>query len=121
MEKSDYKKEFSMRFVQYSLRIIKFCDKARKNSNIKSIADQLIRSGTSIGANVVEAKAASSKKEYVNYYRIALKSAHETQYWLLLIKESDIDLKSQAIILLAESIELGKILSSAIITMKKSQ
>ena len=47
-----------------------------------SIFDQLIRSATSVGANLVEGVAGGSKKDWRNYYAIALKSANETKYWL---------------------------------------
>lgn len=121
MHQPDFKKEFSVRLVKFSLGLIKFCSKIREIKEIRVIADQLLRSGTSIGANVTEAKAASSKKDYINFYHIALKSAHETQYWLVLIKESKNDLLQESQRLLDECVEISRILSSAIITMKKNK
>ena len=50
-----------------------------------SLISQLLRSATSIGANLVEARAAHSKKDFIKFYEIALKSSNETKYWLCLI------------------------------------
>ena len=83
-----FKIEFTKRLIRFSLKIIKFCEKIRSDRNLWSIADQLLRSATSIGANVIEAKASSSKLDYLRFFQIALKSANETKYWLILVKES---------------------------------
>jgi four helix bundle protein len=53
-----------------------------------SIFDQLLRSATSIGANVVEGGSGSTKKDFINFFCIALKSANETKYWLCLIRDT---------------------------------
>ncbi|MCD6233240.1 four helix bundle protein [bacterium] len=90
----------------------------RKERILWSIIDQLIRSATSIGANVVEAKSSSSKKDYIHYFEIALKSANETKYWLIIIKETMPSSKEEIERLLNEIIELANILASGILTMK---
>ena len=80
-----------------------------------SIFDQLIRSATSIGANVVEGSAGSSKKDWLKFLIIALKSANETKYWLCLIRDTlDCD-KNKLQELLTEADELSKIIASIII------
>jgi len=53
-----------------------------------TVTDQLIRSATSIGANIIEGKSASSKKDFIRYYEIAFKSANETKYWLGLLRDA---------------------------------
>src|SRR5689334_11006794 len=53
-----------------------------------SIFDQLLRSATSIGANLVEGRAGSSKNDFLKFYIIALKSANETKYWICLIRDT---------------------------------
>lgn len=68
-----------------------------KNDKVYELASQLFRSGTSIGANVEEAQAGQSKKDFVAKMSIAAKEARETRYWLRLIEEtniSQIDVKS---------------------------
>ena len=54
------------------------------------MSKQLLRNGTSIGANIREAQFGSSKKDFLHKMRIALKEANETEYWLALLKESNI-------------------------------
>ena len=82
------------------------------------IADQLLRSGMSIGANLIEATASSSKLEFKKFHEIALKSANETKYWLHLLKDSG--KADTAIIekLLKEVTELTNMIASGILKMK---
>ena len=112
------KEEFIKRLIQFSIQILRFVEKMRKERTLWSIIDQLIRSATSIGANVVEAKSSSSKKDYIHYFEIALKSANETKYWLIIVKEVMPSLKEESSRLLKEVAELANILASGILTMK---
>lgn len=83
-----------------------------------SIFDQLLRSATSIGANLVEGRAGASKKDFLKYYTIALKSANETKYWLCLIRDTlNID-KNKIRELLVEADEISKIVAKIIISTK---
>ncbi len=66
----------------FSKEIIFFVKDCKYDRIYSSLFDQLVRSGTSIGANVVEGKAGTSKKDWKNFFAIALKSANETKYWL---------------------------------------
>ncbi len=113
-----FKIEFNKRLIRFSLRIISFCQEIRKERNLWPIADQLIRSATSIGANVIEAKACSSKNDYLRFFQIALRSANETKYWLILIKESMPNSKEQTNLLLKEADEISKIIGAGVLTMK---
>ncbi len=70
--------------------IIDFIRSTKYDRIYFSLFDQLIRSSSSIGANLVEGTAGVSNKDYINYNGIALKSANETKYWLCLVKESDL-------------------------------
>ncbi len=87
-----------------------------------SIFDQLLRSATSIGANVVEGKSGSSKKDFRNFYTIALKSANETKYWICLIRDTEIVQieKNKLNELLKEADEISKIIASIIINLSKT-
>ena len=118
MEKNNFKSEFNKRLIKFSLQVIKFCEQIRKDRNLWPIADQLLRSATSIGANVIEAKASISKLDYLRFFQIALKSANETNYWLILISESNINLKEKANYLIREVEEIAKIIGAGILTMK---
>jgi len=117
-ESLKFKIEFNKRLIQFSLKIINLCQEVRKDRNSWAIADQLIRSATSVGANIIEAKSSSSKLDYLKFFQIALKSANETKYWLILIRESLPTLKDQAVKLLDEADEISKIIGAGVLTMK---
>lgn len=86
-----------------------------------SIARQILRSGTSIGANVREAKASSTRKELTRFYEIALRSAHETDYWLDII-ENGFDIELKFLEPLKTKInQIIKVLSSVIVKLKQPQ
>lgn len=74
--------------IEFSLMIIKYAQELENNKKYL-IARQVLRSGTSIGANVMEAQSAESKLDFIHKLKIADKEAHETWYWLYLCKESD--------------------------------
>ncbi|MFA7419880.1 MAG: four helix bundle protein [Melioribacteraceae bacterium] len=115
MEKSNKIKERSFNFA---LSIIALY----RELNIKSefvLSKQLLRSGTSIGANVHEASAASSKRDFLNKMSIASKEARETEYWLKLLSESNL-FKIDFKLYLLEIVELNKILTSIVKTTKES-
>jgi four helix bundle protein len=117
-DKEEFKKNFVKRLIGFSVEILGFAQEIRKQPILWPIADQLVRSATSIGANVVEAKASSSKKEYINYFQIALKSANETKYWLIVLQESSSQLKERAMRIYQESDEISRIIGSSVLTLK---
>src|SRR3989338_5404776 len=90
MQKYDAQGKGSLqgRCYQFSLNVIALIDKLPNKRSAWVIGDQLIRSATSIGANIVEARASSSRLEFKKVYEISLKSANETIYWLSLLKEA---------------------------------
>lgn len=83
------------------------------------LSKQLLRSGTSIGANIEEASAAISKKEFIAKMSISAKEARETLYWLKLIEKSQI-VKIDVSELLVKSEELIRILTSIVKTSQRS-
>ena len=103
------------RTFQFALRIVNLCQGLSKNPGVgQTISKQLLRSGTSIGANVEEGQAAQSRADFVSKYSIARKEARETHYWLRLLAESQIVSPTQLDGLLTESNELIAILTSII-------
>jgi four helix bundle protein len=74
------KNDLKRRAYQYSIAIIEFLDTLPKDTSSQVIGQQLLRSATSIGANVVEAKGASSRKDFANFFSYSLKSANESLY-----------------------------------------
>lgn len=106
------------RTYNYSLDLIKFINQLPNKHTYWTISDQLLRSGTSIGANIIEAKASSSKRDFLKFYQIALKSANETKYWLYLLKDSGLTKTDQTTKLLSELDEICKMLASSVLTLK---
>lgn len=106
------------RTFNFGVKIIELASNLPKSSSGLTISSQIVRSGTSIGANVEEAQNAGSRKEFIRGMTIALKEARETYYWLRLINEANLlDLNKSDI--LGESIEIIKILTSSIKNAKK--
>ena len=81
-EKIEERMDLRKRCFKFSLEIIKITDHLPQKRSAWVITDQLIRSACSIGANLVEAKGSSSRKEFKSFFEISLKSANETTYWL---------------------------------------
>jgi four helix bundle protein len=112
------KTNIKYRAYQFSLKIIEFASKFPNKRVYWIISDQVIRSATSIGANIVEAKSSSSKREFIKFYEIALKSANETKYWLCLLRDSELIEKEKVEKVLNEAIQLANMLGSSLLTMK---
>jgi four helix bundle protein len=103
----------------FSKDVIFFVKECKYDRIFSSLVDQLVRSATSIGANVVEGKAGSSKRDWKNFYAVALKSANETKYWLCLIRDTiDNVSKEKLNQLIKEADEISKIIASIIINAK---
>ncbi|MFL9481261.1 four helix bundle protein [Chitinophagaceae bacterium LWZ2-11] len=102
----------------FSKEVIEFIKDIRFDRIYFSLFDQLLRSATSIGANVVESRAGSSVKDWRNFQAIALKSANETKYWLCLIRDTMDVSKYKITELIKEANELSKIIASIIINSK---
>jgi four helix bundle protein len=97
----------------FALQIIEFSELLNENKKF-IISKQILRSGTSIGANIKEAQSAESRADFIHKFKIALKEAEETEYWLLLCKHSKNYPFSDSLI---ESLnELLKIINSIIYT-----
>ena len=110
--------EVKYRAFYLSIKVINFIDFLPNKQSIRIICDQLIRSITSIGANIVEAKSSSSKREFLNYFQISLKSANETKYWLALFGKLLPDKLKEISIFIKEVDEISKIVGSSVLTMK---
>ena len=103
----------------FALRIIKLYKHLIAEQKEYVLSKQLLRSGTAIGALIKEAEHAQSKADFINKMNIALKEANETEYWLMLVKESDyMDEKSFNSIHL-DSVELIKLLASIVKSSKE--
>ena len=97
---------------QFSLRIIKLYSLLREQKIERDLALQLLRSGTSVGANVEEAIGGSSKKDFIHKLEIAYRESRETRYWLRLLKESSLLEEKLANSFIFDCEELIKILTA---------
>jgi four helix bundle protein len=110
------------RAFHFSVRIVKLCRTLDKKPGVsRTLANQLLRSGTSIGANIEEAQASQSKADFIAKYSISCKEARETHYWLRLLVASDLIPKNRLIELLDESNQLIAILTSIIKKLRAKQ
>ena len=120
MENGKYKKrkDICERTFKFGVAVIKISNSLPKTPASFAIANQLVRSGTSVGANVEEAQDGLTKKEFIKSMSIALKEAREARFWLRISIESGLLLKGVVKPVLDESEELVKILVTIV---KKSK
>jgi|SRR3989338_1128835 len=110
--------ELEERVEKFGESIIELSKKVRITSITKSIIEQLVRSGTSVGANYFEANGASSKKDFINKVFISKKEAKETQHWLRMLSKADQSVIVEARELYKETQELAMIFSTIITNTK---
>jgi len=108
-------KEKSLSFAVRIVNLYKFLTQDQKEL---VMSKQILRSGTSIGANIREAEQAQSRADFISKLSIALKEANETEYWLELLSKTEYITQSQYSSINEECIELNKILISIIKTTK---
>ena len=113
-----FKIKLKDRAYQYSIKIIEFLDTLPGDSSTQIMAKQLLRSATSIWANIIEAQASSSERDFTNFFSYSLKSANESLYWLGLLKDAKKINNTRLEYLLGETKELANILGSSILTLK---
>ena len=101
--------------LDFSVNVIKFCELLEADKKF-IVANQLLKSGTSVGANVFEAQHAESRLDFIHKMKIAVKEANETLYWLILCERSGSYPKNSSLKHLAE--ELIRIISKIILSSK---
>ena len=116
--KANLKKEFKKRLYDSTLKLIKFLDELPRDNVSKRIGDQLLRSGTSIIGNYIEGQAASSKKDFTNFFNTSLKSTNESKLWFALLRDSGRVKPESVTWYLNELNEIANIFASSILTLK---
>lgn len=106
------------RLLRFGTRVIKVVESLPKNLVGRTVGDQLLRSGLSVGANFEEAQAAESKQDFVHKLQLALKELREPGYWLRVIANADIVPKQRLLSLMDESNQLVAMLSKAVARTK---
>jgi four helix bundle protein len=110
------------RTFEFALRIIKLCNELNRRPGVcRDISRQLLKAGTSVGANTEEAQAAQSKPDFISKNSIALKEARETHYWLRLLIAARVLPETRLAKLRDEADEIRRILGSIIVSAKRSQ
>ena len=105
----------SFNFAVRIINLYKFLASKKKEH---TLSKQLLRSGTSIGANIAEAQQAQSKSDFISKMNIALKEAAETKYWIKLLKSTDYLTEKESASILNDCIEIEKLLVKIIKTSK---
>lgn len=114
-----FSEKLKRRIYKFIIELVKFVETLPKNDSLCRIAiDQLLRSGTSIGANYVEAIAGSSKRDFTNFLTHALKSANESKFWLALLRDTGKGDRDKINSLLNELLEISNIIGSSVRTLK---
>ena len=107
-------KDICERTLNFGVRIINLVNSLPKTPAGIALSNQIVRSGTSIGANIEEAQDALSKKDFIHSMTISLKEARETNYWLKIILKSGLISESRLRNITDENIELIKILTTIV-------
>ena len=121
MDNYHNKPEILERTKKFSIKIIILCNKFPKNPGGYAIAKQLVRSGTSIGANITEAQDAVSRQDFIHKLSISLKEARETLYWIEIIEELKIFPDEEIATVEHDIIEIIKILRTIIVKLKNKE
>lgn len=113
--------DITERTFEFALRIIKLCQFLNRKYKLEEnvLSKQILRSGTSIGANVEEAQAGQSRADFISKMSIALKESRETNYWLRLIEKSGMVKPDKIAEIKKESEEIKRIIGAIIVSSKK--
>jgi four helix bundle protein len=119
MERQKPPLDIKDRTFAFAVEIVRICQEVDgKSATYRRLADQLLRSGTSIGANIEEAQAGQSVADFVSKCSIALKEARETIYWLRLLEASGLRNNQNIQTLRQEAVELSRIIGTIIVRTK---
>ena len=106
---------------QFAVRIVKLCRYLRDEKKEFILSKQLLRAGTSIGANIAESQQAQSRPDFVSKLCIALKEASETNYWLRLLRATDYLSETEYRTMIVQCKELERLLTSILKSTKPSE
>jgi four helix bundle protein len=112
------KADLKDRAYAYAIRVINFIDTLPNDKATQVIANQLLRSATSIGANIIEARGSSSKRDFANFFNYSLKSANESIYWLGLLRDARKVNGPEMRFLIDETGQIAKMLGASLLTLK---
>jgi len=102
----------------FAVDIVNLCTEIKEHRKSNVLLNQLLRSGTSIGANIHEANYAASKADFINKFQIALKECYETDYWLDLFKNTNMITSEEYEALFSQCSKIRRLLVASITTAK---
>jgi four helix bundle protein len=130
MQNAECKSEYTMRksgqdirerSFELAVRVVKLCQYLEEKPGVgRTLSKQLLRSGTSIGANIEEAKAAQSRADFITKCTIAQKEARETHYWLRLLAATEVVPSERIASLLTEAEQMTRIVAAIIVAARKN-
>ena len=110
-----------IRSKEFAKHIVFLCRQMKKSGVENALVNQLLRSGTSVGANIHEAQYAQGTKDFISKFEIALKECNESEYWLELLFETDSLTEAEFKKFQNKCIEIRRMLVSSITTLKSKQ
>jgi len=111
-------KNVRLRAYKFALAIVNLVREFPKEEIYSVFANQILRSATSIGANLIEAKSSGSRKIFTYYYEISLRSCNETIYWLYILRDSKLLKEEKIKPLIQEATQISKMLASILLTLR---
>lgn len=106
---------------EFAINIVQLYRKIKNTEKDIVLLNQLLRSGTSIGANIHEGNYAASRADFINKFQIALKECYETDYWLNIFKETDIISEEEYQQLYKKCSKIRRMLTASVSTAKRNQ
>jgi four helix bundle protein len=106
---------------EFAVDVVNLCTQIKEHRKSNVLLNQLLRSGTSIGANIHEANYASSKADFINKFQISLKECYETDYWLGLFKDTHMITFDEYEYLYSQCSKIRKLLIASITTAKANK
>src|SRR3990167_6249972 len=113
--------DIKVRAYKYALRVMALVDNLPQKRSVQIIVDQLLRAATSVGANIIEAQAASSRRDFVNFMTHALKSGNECKFWLGLLRDGSLASPNIINPLLSETKEITNIVATIVMNSKANR
>lgn len=113
--------ELRTRAKTLALHVIAVCDDIEPRKGRGVLVNQIVRSVTSVGANIHEANYASSRADFINKFQIALKECYETDYWLGLFKDTNMITSEEYTALFSQCSKIRKLLIASITTAKNTE
>lgn len=117
-DKAKFKILFKKRLYNFVLKLIQLLESLPKDRITQVIVDQLMRSGTSVVGNYIEAQASSSRKDFTNFFNHSLKSANESKLWLAILRDTRRASVKEIEWFLRELEEISNIFGSSVLTLK---